>query len=155
MIKYSFFKVSTMFCHRNGTMERDFLPRAKTWKTVRQTRNQDAAHAHKHVTASLSWATRRHFLCAHITNPHNIFQTKIQFSTKSSMSCLFKRKSAELSQTKTKKSKLLMNQWIPAAPCHTANSESIYKLSPFETRAAFGSFYMVHIIIKMPVFKNI
>ena len=34
-------------------MERDFLPRAKTWKTVRQTRNQDAAHAHKRVTAPL------------------------------------------------------------------------------------------------------
>ena len=30
MIKYSFYKVSTMFSHRNGTMERDFLPRAKT-----------------------------------------------------------------------------------------------------------------------------
>ena len=35
-------------------MERDFLPRAKTWKTVRRTRNQDAAHAHKRVTAPLS-----------------------------------------------------------------------------------------------------
>ena len=45
MIKYSLFKVSTMFSHRNGTMERDFLPRAKTWKTVRRTRNQDAAQA--------------------------------------------------------------------------------------------------------------
>ena len=42
-----------MFSHRNGTMERDFLPRAKTSKTVRWTRNQDAAHAHKRVTASL------------------------------------------------------------------------------------------------------
>ena len=41
MIKYSFYKVSTMFSNRNGTMERDFLPRPKTWKTVRQTRNQD------------------------------------------------------------------------------------------------------------------
>ena len=32
MIKYSFYKVSTMFSHRNGTMERDFLPRAKKLK---------------------------------------------------------------------------------------------------------------------------
>ena len=42
-----------MFSNRNGTMEKDFLPRVKTWKTVRQTRNQDAAHAHKRVTAPL------------------------------------------------------------------------------------------------------
>ena len=34
-------------------MERDFLPRPKTWKTVRQTRNQDAAHAHERVTVRL------------------------------------------------------------------------------------------------------
>jgi len=54
MIKYSFYKVSTMFSHRNGTMERDFLPRAKTWKTVRRTRKKDAAHAHKRVTAPLT-----------------------------------------------------------------------------------------------------
>ena len=53
MIKYSFYKVSTVFSNRNGTMERDFLPRPKTWKTVRQTRNQDAAHAHKRVTVPL------------------------------------------------------------------------------------------------------
>ena len=43
-----------MFSNRNGTMERDFLPRVKTWKTVRQTRNQDAALAHKRVTAPLN-----------------------------------------------------------------------------------------------------
>ena len=43
-----------MFSNRNGTMEIDFLSRAKTWKTVRQTRNQDAAHPHKCVTAPLS-----------------------------------------------------------------------------------------------------
>ena len=42
-----------MLSNRNGTMERDFLPRAKTWKTVGQTRNQDAAHAHMRVTAPL------------------------------------------------------------------------------------------------------
>ena len=30
MIKYSFYKVSTMFSYRNKTMERDFIPRAKT-----------------------------------------------------------------------------------------------------------------------------
>ena len=53
MIKHSFYKVLTMFPNRNGTMERDVLPRPKTWKTVRQTRNQDAAHAHKRVTVPL------------------------------------------------------------------------------------------------------
>ena len=42
-----------MFSNRNGTMERYFLPRAKTWKTVRQTTNQDVAHAHKRVKAPL------------------------------------------------------------------------------------------------------
>ena len=30
MIKYSFYKISTMFSNRNGTVERDFLPRLKT-----------------------------------------------------------------------------------------------------------------------------
>ena len=54
MVKYTFYKISTMFSHRNGTMGRDFLPRAKTWKTVRRTRNKDAAHAHKRVTAPSS-----------------------------------------------------------------------------------------------------
>ena len=49
MIKYSFYEVSTMFSNPNGTMEIDILSRAKT----RQTRNQDAAHAHKRVTAPL------------------------------------------------------------------------------------------------------
>ena len=42
-----------MFSNRSGTMERDFLPRSKTWKTVRQTRNQVAAYAHKGVTVPL------------------------------------------------------------------------------------------------------
>ena len=52
-IKYSFDKVSTMLSNRNGTMERHLPPRPKTWKTVRQTRNQDAAHAHKRATVPL------------------------------------------------------------------------------------------------------
>ena len=39
-----------MFSHRNGTMERDFFPRAKK---VRRTTSQDAAHARKRVTAPL------------------------------------------------------------------------------------------------------
>ena len=30
MIKYSFYKISTVFSNRNGTMERNFLPRPKT-----------------------------------------------------------------------------------------------------------------------------
>ena len=50
-----FYKVSTMLSNRNGTKDREFLPRAKTWKTIRQTRKQDAAHAHKRVTASLKY----------------------------------------------------------------------------------------------------
>ena len=54
MIKYSFYKVSTTFSNRNGTMERDFLPRPTTWETVRQTRNQDAAHAQRPVTVPLT-----------------------------------------------------------------------------------------------------
>ena len=37
----------------------DFLPRAKTWKTVRRTRNQDATHAHKRVTAPLTSVTSK------------------------------------------------------------------------------------------------
>jgi len=54
MIKYSLYEVSTMFSNRNGTMGRNCLPRPKTWRTVRQTRNQDATHAHKRVTIPLS-----------------------------------------------------------------------------------------------------
>jgi len=54
MIKYSFYKVSTMFSTWNGTMERDFLPRPKTWRTIHQTRNHDAAHAQKRVTVPWS-----------------------------------------------------------------------------------------------------
>ena len=53
MIKYSFCKVSTMFSNGKGTMERDFFPWSKTWKTVRQTRNQVAASAHKGATVPL------------------------------------------------------------------------------------------------------
>ena len=93
MIKYSFFKVSTMFSNRNGTMERDFLPRLKTWKTVHQTRN-DAAHAHKRVTVPLmindvetefvtigsviSWRRRQSILSPLVNlalNLQNVFET--------------------------------------------------------------------------------
>ena len=58
------YKVSTMFSNRNGTMERDFLPWPKTWKTVRQTRNQDAAHAHKHVTVTLIRRSKTYVMLA-------------------------------------------------------------------------------------------
>jgi len=72
MIKYSFYKVSTMFSHRKGTMERDFLPRAKTWKTVRRTRNQDAAHAHKRVTAPLRMNSGTFSRAFVFVYPHNL-----------------------------------------------------------------------------------
>ena len=42
-----------MLSERNGTMERKILPRPKT---VRQTRNKDAAHANKRVTVPLTWS---------------------------------------------------------------------------------------------------